>query len=227
MCGNYATKGSATWREFRKQIAPEWPTPENARYNIRPTDPAPLVRLDMDGYRLDDAQWWLIPASSNGTPNRKYPMFNARCETLLERRSYREPFMRQRGLMPMSAFVERSKAPDTAGYWSVTSELEGMAAAALWEVWGSDDQAILSCTMITTAAAPEFEPWHHRMPVLLTADEWPRWLDNSVQIAPDDPLFKPALKYPLVLSPLDSAIGNVKNKSPDTMKPVGPVQVIK
>ena len=30
---------------------------------------------------------------------------------------------------------------------------------------------LLSCTLVTTAAAPAFQPWHARMPVLLRRDE--------------------------------------------------------
>ncbi|GAB3272258.1 SOS response-associated peptidase [Parahaliea aestuarii] len=223
MCGTYATHGSGTWREYRGQIDPQWPEPENpgsARFNLRPTDAVPLVRLNEGEFRIDDAHWWLIPATSSGAANRQYPMFNARAETLAEKRSYRGPFLRQRGVLPVSAFAERVKAGELAGWWSVSSEQGAIAVAALWDIWKGEGRELLSVTMVTTAAAPEFAPWHSRMPVMLTRDECDRWLDNAAPVPANDTLFRAELKFPLLLARLDGTVGNVRDKSPSTMSPV-------
>ena len=78
-----------------------------------------------------------------------------------------------------------------------------------------------SCTIVTTAAAKAFEPWHHRMPVLLAGEEIERWLDNRTPIAADDPVCAPRLKFAWKVAPLPSAVGNARNKSPALMEPVG------
>lgn len=36
-----------------------------------------------------------------------------------------------------------------------------------------------SCTIVTTAAGPDVEAVHHRMPVILEPDDWDRWLDPT------------------------------------------------
>ncbi|MCB1675448.1 MAG: SOS response-associated peptidase [Halioglobus sp.] len=224
MCGTFATNGSGTWREYRGQIDVDWsesPGDAGPRFNIRPTDLAPMVRLVDGRLSIECAHWWLIPAASNGAPSRKYPMFNARSETLAEKRSYREPFLRQRGVLPVSAFAERARSGNLAGWWSVSNDAGAMAVAALWDVWKGEGREVLSVTMVTTAAAPEFAPWHSRMPVMLTRDECDHWLDNSIPVPADDPLFRPELKFPLILAPLDGTVGNVRDKSPQTMVPAG------
>lgn len=89
------------------------------------------------------------------------------------------------------------------------------AAAALWDVWGPGNNPLLRRTIVTAEAAPEFKPWRHRMQVMPAEEEMERWLDNSELIAADDSLFCPELKFSLQLSPLDKAVGNVRNKQPN------------
>ncbi|MFT4768148.1 MAG: putative SOS response-associated peptidase YedK, partial [Glaciecola sp.] len=80
---------------------------------------------------------------------------------------------------------------------------------------------LLSCTLVTTAAAESFKPWHTRMPVMLSSDDRERWLDNRAPIEPDDPVFAPQLREALRLVPISRAAGNSRNKSPDSILPAG------
>jgi putative SOS response-associated peptidase YedK len=80
---------------------------------------------------------------------------------------------------------------------------------------------LLSCTLVTTDAAPAFRGWHRRMPVLLSRAEALRWLDNASPIPADDELFAPVLKFPLRLAPLNRAVGNASRKDPELMAPAG------
>jgi putative SOS response-associated peptidase YedK len=157
--------------------------------NVAPTEEVPLVRRDETGASLAEAYWWLVPSWAKEI-SQKYSMFNARSETLGKSPAFRHPFRSQRGLVPMSSFIEWRPEGGVKQPWLITSEQEALAVAALWDVWEGGDQPLLSCTLVTTGAAPEFAPWHARMPVLLTSDESARWLDNSRAIAADDPLFR-------------------------------------
>ena len=80
--------------------------------------------------------------------------------------------------------------------WSIHRDGACLYAAALWDEWQGEGETLLSCTIVTTAAAKAFEPWHHRMPVLLAGEEVERWLDNSTSIAADDPVFALASSLP-------------------------------
>lgn len=188
-----------------------------ARANIAPTEPVPLLRREGTG----EARWWLTPSWAR-TVDQRYAMFNARCETLATRRAFRVPFRRQRGIVPMSSFLEWRREGAGKAPWLITNAEEALAVAALWDVWEGGETPLLSCTLVTTAAAPAFRDWHHRMPVLLTREEARRWLDNTTPVPADDPLFAPVLKFPLRLAPLNRAVGNASRKEPALMAPAGP-----
>ncbi|MBC7770188.1 MAG: SOS response-associated peptidase family protein, partial [Phycisphaerales bacterium] len=66
------------------------------RYNVAPTDPIPIVRVDpRDGEReLVMARWGLVPYWSKEMP--KVPHINARAETVHEKAMFREAFARRR-----------------------------------------------------------------------------------------------------------------------------------
>jgi putative SOS response-associated peptidase YedK len=143
-------------------------------------------------------------------------MFNARCEGLARSPAFRGPFASQRGIVPMSSFIEWRGARDQRQPWLVTTADEALAVAALWDSWqgAGRDRPLLSCTLVTTEAAEPFKPWHARMPVLLAPTECDRWLDNGERIHGDDGIFAPVLKQPLRLVPLDRRVGNSRNKDP-------------
>mgnify|MGYP001822411480 CR=1 FL=1 len=190
--------------------------------NVAPTETIGLVREEGAARAIYPARWWLTPSWAKAV-YQKYSMFNARGETLAESRAFRHPFKSQRGLVPMSSFIEWRPEGGVKQPWLITNEQQALAVAALWDVWEGDGETLLSCALVTTAAAPEFAPWHQRMPVLLAPDEWGRWLDNATPVAADDPLLAPGLKYPLRLQPLSRAVSNARNKDIKVLEGTGEV----
>jgi putative SOS response-associated peptidase YedK len=111
--------------------------------------------------------------------------------------------------------------------WLITNAQQAFAAAALWDVWDGDGSQLLSCTLVTTAAADAFLPWHKRMPVLLDANEARRWLDNEHELPAGDPLFRSELKTAWRLQRLSRSVGNASNKNPAFMLGLGePVELV-
>jgi putative SOS response-associated peptidase YedK len=96
-----------------------------------------------------------------------------------------------------------------------------LALAAVWDRWEGEGQVIESCALVTTAAAPEFEQIHKRMPVMLDGDERLRWLDCGVEIAANDPLFSPRLKFELRAAPISRGVNNARHKDWALLEPVG------
>ncbi len=188
--------------------------------NVAPTESVPLVRVADGEAELTTAYWWLTPHWAKER-SQKYAMFNARSETAARSPAFRKPFASQRGIVPMSSFIEWRKDGAAKQPWLITNAEEGLAVAALWDLWCGEEPPLLSCTLMTTEAAESFRPWHSRMPVLLEPEEQHRWLDNSHKIAPDDALFAPVLKQTLRLAPLSSAVGNSSHKAPELMEAQG------
>jgi putative SOS response-associated peptidase YedK len=209
--------------------------------NIAPTESVSLLRhcAGADAVfhvEVREARWWLTPHWAKDL-SQKYAMFNARCEGLSKSPAFRKPFASQRGIVPMSSFIEWRGSKGSKQPWLISNEQEAIAVAALWDVWlGAENtdsegqgqgqgkresRPLLSCTLVTTAAAPSFQAWHSRMPVMLSPGDRERWLDNSHAIADDDPLFAPRLREPLRLLPIDRAVGNARNKDPGCLGVTG------
>lgn len=186
------------------------------RYNVAPTEDILLLRSG----RGDLARWWLVPSWAKEVST-KYSMFNARAESLTKSPAFRGPFRRQRGVVPMSSFIEWRTEGGQKQPWAITNEAQTLAVAALWDVWEGGDAPLLSCTLVTTEAAPEFRPWHNRMPVMLTRKEAVQWIDNSQAIDSGSFMLAPVLKEPLVLYPIDRGAGNSKQKDPSLFEPAG------
>ncbi len=228
MCGRFNVIDNPGLRQLLRDLGIDLAMP--AGVNIAPTEPIQLVRREPVGgigegaeliSRVDAARWWLTPSWAPQV-DQKYAMFNARSETLSSSRAFRRPFARQRGVVPMSSFIEWRQEGAAKQPWLITSDSGALAVAALWDLWTDEagGSVLLSCALVTTAATSEFAPWHKRMPVLLTADECDRWLDNRQPVQEDDVLFRSELKFPLHLAPLAPAIGNARNKDPSLLRPV-------
>ncbi|MAT51709.1 MAG: DUF159 family protein [Porticoccaceae bacterium] len=215
MCGRYNITDLPGLQELLEMVGIDLQLPP-PRYNIAPTEDVLLLH---DG-KGELARWWMTPSWAPEVST-KYSMFNARCETLTRSRAFQKPFKSQRGIVPMSSFIEWRTDDGLKQPWLITNEAHTLAVAALWDVWQAGDAPLLSCTLVTTEAAPAFKPWHNRMPVMLGDTEIPRWMDNSSEVPPSDPLFRPELKYDLTLHPLSKAVGNARNKDPRTMEPFG------
>jgi putative SOS response-associated peptidase YedK len=192
---------------------------------VAPTETLSLLKRDPSGpVALAAARWWLTPHWAREI-SQKYAMFNARAEGLEKSPAFRKPFASQRGIVPMTSFIEWRGSAGGKQPWLITNADEALAVAALWDLWSGDGRAepLLSCTLVTTDAAPAFRPWHGRMPVMLTPPEQARWLDNDHRIEAGDPLFRAAIKEPLRLTPIDRSVGNARNKSARVLEAVGEV----
>lgn len=218
MCGRFNVIDSPGLQQLLQDLGIDLSLPSKA--NIAPTEAVALVR-DIEGQReMAAARWWLTPSWAPAV-DQKYAMFNARSETLGTSRAFRTPFRRQRGIVPMSSFIEWRTEQGVKQPWLVTNEAEALAVAALWDVWEGDGSMLLSCTLVTTQAAPAFAPWHQRMPVLLAANETERWLDNAQALPADDPIFRSELKCTWRLRPLSRQLNNARNKSEDLLRGEG------
>jgi len=191
MCGRFTLRAPASQiaEQFSLFDAPEL----RPRYNIAPTQPVPVVRLQPDGEGNDKPDgerrrelvhlhWGLIPhwADDPSIGNR---MINARSETVAQKPAYKAAFRRRRCLVLADGFYEwrktgRAKQP----YFIHLADDRPFAFAGLWESWeGADHSYIESCTLLTGEPNEVVRPIHDRMPVILAPDAYARWLDVSIQ----------------------------------------------
>ena len=149
------------------------------RYNIAPTQPVLAVRSDE---RLASyMRWGLVPSGTRGAPSGP-PLINARAETVAERPSFRPALMRRRCLVPADGFYEWQRGSGKRPVRITLASGEPFAFAGLWDAWRDPHGDLVeSCTIITTEANELLQPIHDRMPVILTEDVEPFWLDSGIQ----------------------------------------------
>ncbi len=193
------------------------------RYNIAPTQPVLAVRQDGSGPRSGDLlRWGLIPPWSPD-PRMGAKMFNARSETVTDKPAFREAFAGRRCLIPVDGFYEwRKQGAQRQPFYFSARDHRLLALAGLWERWEyPGGEVIESCSILTTAANKLMRRFHHRMPVILAADQHERWLATEPARANDlVPLLSPAAESVLQHWPVAPLVNSVKNDGPELVAPM-------
>ncbi len=152
------------------------------RYNIAPTQDAPVIFESNDGRKMELMRWGLVPSWSKD-PSIGNKLINARAETLAEKPSFRKSFERKRCLVPADGFYEWKKASDgrtKTPIRLVVGDSDLFAFAGLWDSWRAPDGSELrSFTIVTTAPNELVSKVHNRMPVILKKENESRWLDSK------------------------------------------------
>lgn len=190
------------------------------RFNIAPSQMIPAIIAHEGKRRLGELRWGLVPSwSKDGKPG--FQTINAKAETLLEKPAYRIPFQRKRCIIPADGFYEWKQADSgKLPYRIVLKDEPAFAMAGLYDTWTAPDGARLSsCTIITTTPNTLMADIHNRMPVILEREDIPEWLDRTHQdtsrllrlLRPYDAAAMRAYR-------VSSAVGNVRNDSPELIK---------
>ncbi len=186
MCGRYdlSDNPAAIRAKFSVPAVPDFdPNPD-----LRPTDTAPIVRLNKAGEReCVLARWGLVPfwAKELKFGNR---CINARAETVATTAAFKAAYKARRCLVPVSAFYEWTGEKGHKVKWRITVPDEPLfALAGLWEWWRDpahkDDpekqRGVETYTILTSAANGQMTPIHDRMPVIVPAQRYAAWLDPT------------------------------------------------
>ncbi len=223
MCGRYRLSR-------RKQLVEEYfgavseQEDWNPRYNIAPSQPAPVIRQDAREpvRRLSTIRWGLIPSWSKD-PSIGYKTINARSETVATTPSFREPFTSQRCLVPADGFYEWQRNGKTKQPYSFeVNDGELFAFAGLWDRWKSPSgELIESCTILTTTPNSLLADIHDRMPVILRPDNYTLWLDPAFRdLACASRMLRPFETGPMRRYPVSTRVNQVENDDADCAKPV-------
>jgi putative SOS response-associated peptidase YedK len=204
-------------------------TPEVApHYNIAPTNEVPLVRVGNDGEReLVHMRWGLVPRWAKD-PSIGARMINARGETLAEKQSFRTAYRRHRCLLPANGFYEwRAPAHGGGDHHRRLPQHIGMAdgslfgIAGIFERWLSEEGEVLdTCAIVTTGANELLAPLHDRMPVIIAADDYARWLDPTNAEVAD--LITPYPPEAMAYHPVSTRVNSVRHDDASLIEPAAP-----
>ncbi len=244
MCGRFTHR--YTWKQLHRLLGlmtPEVALP--ARYNVAPTQRAPVVVLheSMGGPSLRDMRWGLIPSWAKDDAIGA-SLVNARAEGIETKPSFRTAFKRRRCVVPISGFYE----------WKVVARSEGRAAkpvkqpmyitpadpsdepwllAGLWESWSPPDATapspVETFTIITTEPNEMMTTLHSRMPVILAPDAAKAWLapgtGKGTEVTPQEAarllgLLVACPAESMVAVPVSKLVNSPKNDTIECTKPL-------
>lgn len=223
MCGRFNIKSSG--QEIAQKLQATLFGDFQPGYNVAPTDP--VLVLDIESTekatdrRLRPFSWGLIPRWVKDLKDWKIRI-NARCETVSTNGCFRSAFRSRRCLIPMTGFYEW-QASDSGGKQPFEIQAgntdEIFCVAGIWETWIGEDprsgEQVEKSTVCVITCPPNklMAGIHDRMPVIVPADSWDAWLDDSADFDFIHSLMVPYPADQMDAWPISTTVNNARNKS--------------
>jgi putative SOS response-associated peptidase YedK len=223
MCGRYTLTRHEKIAEDLEAALDESATRDEwwkPRFNVAPTQPAPVVIVRHGERTIEMMRWGLVPFWAGHDGKTAPLMINARVESLNAKQFFRDALERKRCLVPADGFFEwiSHKAKDrSAGkrqppqpFYFHPRSAELFAFAGLWARTRTDSGAEQhSFTIITAKANDLVRPIHDRMPIVLDPSAYAAWLDPAV----DGPQARALLGHPVQGEWIREAVSTWVNKA--------------
>ena len=209
MCGRFEL--NTKFDELPKVLKQDYPTGLETKYEIqnliRPSDPV-LVIKNEGKVKTTFMLWGLIcPWAKDPFDKTKPRPFNARSETIGEKKIFSGSWKHKRCLIPASGFFEKKYRIRKENY-------EPFWLGGIWSKWISPDGTDLeTCCVLTTESNELVKPLHHRMPVIVPKEFEEQWTEQVKDV------YKLNRLLPIMVgwSPDGWMVENIKKKENDQM----------
>ena len=220
MCGRF----TLSYRE-RERLSEELgvpieqiPADYRPRFNVAPTDPHYVVRLQYEERQLLPAKWGLLNSWAKDA-KRAAAQINARGESVARLAVFRDAFERRRCVVPADGFFEWVGAKEARRpLWYHRADGRLLLFAGLHESWqprpGEWERTF---TIVTSGANGLIDPVHDRMPVILEDDAVDEWLYAGSDRESLLRLLRPARDDLLIATPVSQRVNSVKNDDPECL----------
>lgn len=135
--------------------------------DIHPSDEAPVISGTAEGLDVS-MQRWGYPGRQKGTT-----VFNARAESVLDRRMFENGIRRHRAVIPCTRFYEWNREKEKAEFSRTDSPV--LYLAGFYDRFEDGDRYII----LTTAANASMAGVHDRMPLILEEPEIREWVTDD------------------------------------------------
>ena len=174
MCGRFEL--NTKFDQLPKVLKQDCPIGLNIKYEtqnlIRPIDPV-LVIKNEGKMKTTFMSWgFFLPWARDQFDKKRLRPFNARLETIEEKKLFSESWKHKRCLIPASGFFEKS-------YRIRKENFDTFWLGGIWSKWTSPDGTeIESCCIITTEPNALIKPLNHRMPVVVPNGYEEKWTEQ-------------------------------------------------
>lgn len=193
MCGRYGI--SATEQELFERYHLE--NGDSFTFNnnneIFPTTSNPVLLPDHKFYYV---KWGFTPSFA------KRPLINARAESVMEKKTFREPFAQKRCIVPATHFYEWQKIEGQDKKIKkriLVADLPIFSMAGICERYKDEEgKMVLTYSILTTDANKQMAEIHDRMPVILEPEQEELYLDLTVDPQQIQPLLRSTERHLIV-----------------------------
>ena len=175
MCGRFELK--TEFNSLPKVLKQDFPLGLQSKYEtqnlIRPTDPVLVVKNE-GKIQTTFMSWGLIsPWAKNPFDKKELRPFNARSETVAEKRLFQNSWRHKRCLIPATGFFEK-------GFRIRKKNYKTFWLGGIWSKWSSPEGSELeSVCILTTKPNKLVRPLHHRMPVVIPDGIEEHWTEHN------------------------------------------------
>ena len=180
MCGRFAITLPDDAMAALFEATPANDLPHVPNYNVCPTNQVHAITSTSGTRHLRPMRWGFLPhwyKTTNGGPL----LINARSETIAEKPAFKSACRERRCLIPATGFYEWTKDEEGNRLPWYIHQRDGqpLVFAGIWQAWDKEDQPLVTCAIVTTAANETMSTIHHRMPVILEENDWSLWLGEK------------------------------------------------
>jgi len=191
------------------------------RYNIAPTQDAPVLARDGEGRKMGLLRWGLVPFWADD-PTIGNRLINARSETAHEKPAFRRAFRRRRCLVPADGFYEwRAEGDGKRPYWIHRPDRAPFTMAGLWEGWEPrDEEPLHTFTILTREATEELAALHPRMPVVLSREGGEAWIEPGREVEALRRILRDGRETEFQWHPVSTRVNVPENDLPGCIEPL-------
>ncbi len=192
------------------------------RYNGAPSQDFWVIRRHPETglYHRDRLIWGLIPAWVKEANGGRKPI-NARGETVTTLPSFRAAYAKRRCLIPIDNFFEwRKTALPKQPFAIAMKDRAPFALAGVWENWRHPvtGDYIRTFCILTCPANALIATIHDRMPVIIPAHAYDRWL-SPLEADPRD-LLAPYPSDEMTMWAISARVNAPRNDDPSILSPI-------
>ena len=209
MCGRFELK--TNFKMLPDILKQNYPSGLETKYEtqnlIRPTDPILVIKNEVQ-IKTTFMSWGFISPWAKDPFDKERPRpFNARSETVEEKKLFSGSWKHKRCLIPASGFFERNYRIRKENY-------ETFWLGGIWSKWISlDGTELESCCVLTTEPNSLIKPLHYRMPIVVPNGYEEQWTE---QIKEADKL-KSLLAIMITWPPVGWIVEEINKKETDQL----------